>query len=212
MQSSPGTLISFATQPRSVALDDDDGHSPYTRALAETMQRPGFGLFQTFNEVGLAVEKATHGDQLPWLSSSPISGSFYFAGKPVAATQANLPAPAAAIGQTPLAPRDDAALRRDLITDCDRLAAMPYDSGHAPALQGLDLDKIDIAAAGPACDDAMKALSRRDGLRVRGRARRRRAQGFHRGTSSLRQGHRGRLPLAPSMKAVKGHASTTRKR
>jgi uncharacterized caspase-like protein len=65
MQSSPGTLISFTTQPRSVALDDDDGHSPYTRALAETMQRPGFGLFQTFNEVGLAVEKATHGDQLP---------------------------------------------------------------------------------------------------------------------------------------------------
>jgi hypothetical protein len=218
MQSSPGTLISFATQPRSVALDDDDGHSPYTRALAETMQRPGFGLFQTFNEVGLAVEKATHGDQLPWLSSSPISGSFYFAGKPVAATQANLPAPAAAIGQTPLAPRDDAALRRDLITDCDRLAAMPYDSGHAPALQGLDLDKIDIAAAGPACDDAMKALSRRDGLRVRGRARRRRAQGFRRGTASLRQGRPRQATrwhstiLAPSMKAATGHASTTRKR
>jgi uncharacterized caspase-like protein len=88
MQSSPGTLISFTTQPRSAALDDDDGHSPYTRALA--------------------VDRATHGDQLLWLSSSPISRSFYFAGKPVAATQANLPTPAAAIGQTPLAPRDDA--------------------------------------------------------------------------------------------------------
>jgi hypothetical protein len=36
MQSSPGTLISFATQPRSVALDGDHGHSPYTRALADT--------------------------------------------------------------------------------------------------------------------------------------------------------------------------------
>jgi hypothetical protein len=108
MQSSPGTLISFTTQPRSAALDDDDGHSPYTRALVETMQRPGFGLFKTFNEVALAVERATHGDQLLWLSSSPISRSFYFAGKPVAATQANLPTPAAAIGQTPLAPRDDA--------------------------------------------------------------------------------------------------------
>jgi hypothetical protein len=59
------------------------------------------------------------------LSSSPISGSFYFAGKPVAATQANLPAPAAAIGQTPLAPRDDAGLRRDLITDCDGLRRCP---------------------------------------------------------------------------------------
>src|ERR1700677_2904589 len=80
-----GTLISFATQPRSVSLDGVDGHSPYTKALAETMQRPGYGLFKTFNEVGLAVEKATGGSQLPWVSSSPITGNFYFAGKPAPA-------------------------------------------------------------------------------------------------------------------------------
>jgi uncharacterized caspase-like protein len=85
MQAPAGTLISFATQPRSVSLDGDDGHSPYTRALAQTMRHPGFGLFKTFNEVGLAVAKTTHGRQLPFLSSSPISGSFYFAGKPAAA-------------------------------------------------------------------------------------------------------------------------------
>jgi uncharacterized caspase-like protein len=36
-----GTLLSYATQPGNVALDGDDGHSPYTRALVETMQRPG---------------------------------------------------------------------------------------------------------------------------------------------------------------------------
>ena len=28
-----GTLLSYATQPGNVALDGDDGHSPYTRAL-----------------------------------------------------------------------------------------------------------------------------------------------------------------------------------
>jgi hypothetical protein len=44
------------------------------------MTHPGYGLFKTFNEVGLAVEKTTNGAQLPWVSSSPISGSFYFAG------------------------------------------------------------------------------------------------------------------------------------
>lgn len=77
-----GTLISFATQPRSVSLDGIDGHSPYTRALVDAMQRPGSGLFKTFNEVGLAVAKATQGQQIPWVSSSPISGNFYFAGKP----------------------------------------------------------------------------------------------------------------------------------
>jgi hypothetical protein len=46
------------------------------------MQHPGSGLFKTFNEVGLAVEKATGRQQLPWLSSSPINGNFHFAGKP----------------------------------------------------------------------------------------------------------------------------------
>src|ERR1700686_3542697 len=67
MQAPSGTLISFATQPRGVSLDGDDGHSPYTRALAATMQHPGFGLFKTFNEVGLAVEEATGGQQLLWV-------------------------------------------------------------------------------------------------------------------------------------------------
>ncbi|MBR0900895.1 caspase family protein [Bradyrhizobium tropiciagri] len=84
MQARPGTLISFATQPRSVALDGEGGHSPYTRALAATMQHQGYGLFRTFNEVGLAVEQATHGQQLPWVAASPIATRFYFAGAPPA--------------------------------------------------------------------------------------------------------------------------------
>jgi hypothetical protein len=162
MQAPVGTLISFATQPRSVALDGDDGHSPYTRALVQAMQRPGFGLFKTFNEVGLAVEKATGGAQLPWLSSSPISGNFYFAGKPATVVDAR-PAPAASDAPAPTVPVEDARLsppddrwRRDLITDCDRLAAMPYDTGHAPELPGLEVDKIDVAAAAAACNDAMQ--------------------------------------------------------
>jgi hypothetical protein len=152
MQAPAGTLISFATQPRSVSLDGDDGHSPYTRALAATMPHPGFGLFRTFNEVGLAVEKATHGSQLPWVSTSPISGNFYFAGKPAPAS-ANASAPTAPVQEARLAPADD-PLRRDLITDCDRLAAMPYDTGRPPSLPGLEADKINVTAAAAACNDA----------------------------------------------------------
>jgi hypothetical protein len=155
-----GTLISFATQPRSVSLDGVDGHSPYTRALAMAMQRPGSGLFKTFNEVGLAVEKATGGSQLPWVSSSPISGNFYFAGKPavVEAKPASLPTdtpqPTPTVQEARLSPADD-PLRHDLITDCDRLAAMPYDTGHAPGLPGVEVDKINVAAATAACNDAI---------------------------------------------------------
>ncbi len=75
-----GTLLSYATQPGNVALDGDDGHSPYTRALVETMQKPGLDVLQTFNQIGLVVKRATGSAQQPWVSTSPIDGSFYFSG------------------------------------------------------------------------------------------------------------------------------------
>jgi hypothetical protein len=82
MQAPEGTLISFATQPGSVAFDGTDGNSAFTKALAQTIRRPGLGMFDAFNEVGLAVMRATGGNQQPWLATSPISGKFYFAGLP----------------------------------------------------------------------------------------------------------------------------------
>jgi hypothetical protein len=84
MQATEGTLISFATQPGNVAQDGTNAHSPYTEALAQTIRRSGLDIFQTFNEVGLAVKRTTGGLQQPWVSSSPIAGSFYFAGAPAA--------------------------------------------------------------------------------------------------------------------------------
>ena len=91
-----GTLISFATEPGSVALDGADGNSPYTKALAQTIRKPGLGVFDVFNNVGLMVKRATGGEQQPWVSSSPIDGSFYFApreeeARPVAASLAQAP-------------------------------------------------------------------------------------------------------------------------
>jgi carboxyl-terminal processing protease len=93
MRAPEGTLISFATQPGNVALDGADGNSPYTKALAQTIKRSGLGIFEAFNEVGLAVKRATGGAQLPWVSNSPIDGSFYFA---PTANVAVAPAPVAA--------------------------------------------------------------------------------------------------------------------
>jgi uncharacterized caspase-like protein len=89
-----GTVISYATQPGNVALDGSAKHSPYTAALAAAMRKPGLGVFETFNEVGLAVKTATGGRQQPWFATSPIEGTFQFvpgaasartpqAGKPV---------------------------------------------------------------------------------------------------------------------------------
>lgn len=85
MRAPAGTLISYATQPGSVAQDGVGGNSPYTKALAQTLQKPGLDIFQTFNQVGLAVQRSTGGSQQPWVSSSPIDGSFFFSTAPAAA-------------------------------------------------------------------------------------------------------------------------------
>jgi hypothetical protein len=78
MRAPEGTLISYATQPGSVAQDGVDGHSPYTKALAATVREPGLEVLRAFNRVGLVVKRETGGSQQPWLSSSPIDGEFYF--------------------------------------------------------------------------------------------------------------------------------------
>jgi Caspase domain len=109
MQAPDGTLISFATQPGNVAVDGTAGHSPFTAALATTMRKPGLGLFEVFNNVGLAVKKATGGEQQPWLSSSPISGSFYFAGRDNGTVSNGPPTPPA-----PSLQKDVAALQEQL--------------------------------------------------------------------------------------------------
>ncbi len=96
MQAPVGTLISFATQPGNAAADGDSEHSPFTTALANSIRRPGVGLFDVFNEVGVTVTKATGGAQQPWVSSSPITGQFYFGGPPSGPTGAQaVPPPAA---------------------------------------------------------------------------------------------------------------------
>jgi len=79
MRAPEGTLISFATQPGNVAKDGSDGNSPYTKALTQTIRKPGVGIFEALNEVGLAVKRSTGGTQEPWFSSSPIDGTFFFA-------------------------------------------------------------------------------------------------------------------------------------
>jgi hypothetical protein len=96
MQAPEGTLISYATQPGNVALDGESKNSPYTKALAQTLRKPGLGIFEAFNEVGLTVMQATGNAQQPWLSSSPIKGNFQFASSP--ATQPSAPLPAARSG------------------------------------------------------------------------------------------------------------------
>jgi hypothetical protein len=76
------------------AQDGSDGPSSYTKALPSTIKQQGLDIFQSFNQVGLAVKRETGGSQQPWVSSSPIDGTFYFVP----------PAPAPASQQVAAAP------------------------------------------------------------------------------------------------------------
>src|ERR1700761_6529680 len=113
MRAPDGTVISYATQPGNVAQDGADGHSPYTKALAATLRQPGLDIFQTFNQVGLAVKRDTGGSQQPWVSSSPIDGTFYFV--PPSAQAAALSVPANPMRADPdRVPLTEPALLREL--------------------------------------------------------------------------------------------------
>jgi TPR repeat protein len=99
MRAPEGTLISFATQPGNVASDGKGADGPYATALVQAMRQPGLDIFHLFNQVGLAVKKETGGAQLPWVSSSPIDGDFFFSHSgdtpdPVTAALAAPPGPA----------------------------------------------------------------------------------------------------------------------
>ncbi|WP_213742409.1 YARHG domain-containing protein [Bradyrhizobium sp. dw_411] len=136
-----GTLLSYATQPGNVALDGDDGHSPYTKALVDTMQKPGLDVFQTFNQVGLTVKRATGSSQQPWVSTSPIDGSFYFSGTAsqlATAGPANDPLPSAPI---PTAPSSTPRVAQSgfIFPDSDRRALTPDD------LNPLSKDDLRVA-------------------------------------------------------------------
>jgi Caspase domain len=89
MKAPERTLISFAAQPGRVGRDGTDGESAYTRALVQALQRPGPGVFDVFNEVGLAVEHATGDAQLPFVSFSAIDANFAFALPATSADRSN---------------------------------------------------------------------------------------------------------------------------
>ena len=79
IDSTTGTILSYATEPGKTADDGYDKHSPYTQALLKYINIPGLSLQDMLNRVGLEVMEKTNGAQKPWLASSPIP-RFCFAG------------------------------------------------------------------------------------------------------------------------------------
>ena len=175
MRAPEGTLISYATQPGNVALDGTDGHSPYTKALAATVRQAGLDIFQTFNQVGLAVKRQTGGSQQPWVSSSPIDGNFYFVAPAPAAASQQL---AVAAPPEPLAPTlrpdpdripiKDPILLREL---SDRLFELNYDPEPLDSKNGMRMaisrfqEKARMTPTGDATEGVLTRLRKMEDLR-----------------------------------------------
>jgi hypothetical protein len=76
----PGTIISYATSPGSIALDGDGANSPYATALISHTREIGLPVEQAFKRVRFAVNDTTNKQQLPWESSSLTSDFSFFPG------------------------------------------------------------------------------------------------------------------------------------
>jgi hypothetical protein len=175
MRAPEGTLISYATQPGSVAQDGSDGHSPYTRALATTIQQAGLDIFQTFNQVGLTVKRETGGSQQPWVSSSPIDGTFYFAAPAAASAPqvAMTPPPQPRLADTlrpdpDFVPIKDTALLREL---SERLYEHNFDPELPDGRNGMKLaiskfqEKSNMTPSGEATEGVLTRLRKLDDLK-----------------------------------------------
>ena len=171
MRAPEGTLISYATQPGSVAQDGSD----YTRALATTIQQAGLDIFQTFNQVGLTVKRETGGSQQPWVSSSPIDGTFYFAAPAAASAPqvAMTPPPQPRLADTlrpdpDFVPIKDTALLREL---SERLYEQNFDPELPDGRNGMKLaiskfqEKSNMTPSGEATEGVLTRLRKLDDLK-----------------------------------------------
>lgn len=76
-----GTVIIYSTAPNDVARDranDNDVNSPFAKAFADTIVKPGMEMRDAFEEVFEGVGQATNGAQQPWIEYSAV-GKFSFA-------------------------------------------------------------------------------------------------------------------------------------
>ncbi|MBR1154853.1 caspase family protein [Bradyrhizobium sp. JYMT SZCCT0428] len=175
MRAPEGTLISYATQPGNVAQDGTGGNSPYTKALAATIKQSGLDIFQTFNQVGLAVKRETGGAQQPWVSSSPIDGTFYFVApsSPASPQVAVAPQPAPQLSSTlrpdpDRIPIKDVALLREL---SDRLYEHNFDPEPLDSKNGMRLAisqfqaKSSMTPTGEATEGVLTRLRKMDDLK-----------------------------------------------
>jgi TPR repeat protein len=166
------TLIAYAARAGSTAEDGYGEHSPLTTALLHNLTVPGLDIRLAFGLIRDEVIKITSNRQEPFVYGSLGGGIIslvpQIAPDPITGPSGGLAPPS--IGPsavlTPGANSQTAdtskqlvspsALRPDLVTDCDRLAAHPSDAQRPSDVAGVFELEIDIVAALRACAEAAR--------------------------------------------------------
>jgi len=73
----PGTLLAYATSPGNVASDGEGANGLYTEHLLREMKVPEAKIEDVFKRVRLGVRRRSHGQQIPWESTS-LEQDFWF--------------------------------------------------------------------------------------------------------------------------------------
>jgi hypothetical protein len=90
VQSGQGTLISFSTQPGSVALDGRGRNSPFTGALVRRLLSSNEEIMALLVDVRIDVMRETNRQQVPW-DHTALTARFYFKTVPEVARPAPAP-------------------------------------------------------------------------------------------------------------------------
>jgi hypothetical protein len=88
-----GSIVGYSTAPGTEALDGSNGHSPYMSAFLKLAPERNVPIEQLFKRIRLEVNNTTHGQQIPWESSSLTSDFYFFGDTAVAATRLPVKAP-----------------------------------------------------------------------------------------------------------------------
>ena len=94
-----GTLIAFASDPKSTALDGPTGaHSPFTEAFLSHLFDPGVTIDTVMSRVRNDVWEKTGHHQLPWVNTSLI-GEYELNPQPTSEPAADTAKPSASLGE-----------------------------------------------------------------------------------------------------------------
>lgn len=145
-----GTLVAYAAKAGNVAFDGGPGNGPYASALVKNLATPDLEVEFFFRHVRADVLRATQNKQEPATYGSLPPERFVFRKAPATATPTSGTAPVVTPNATPaLTAAGEGA------EACDWLAASPTDADRPALHRGVVTERIDTAAAVPACQAAV---------------------------------------------------------